>query len=110
HECDVAVLSKAECDRSRSGGVLPRSRALILAIEAKYYASRLPLHLGRGFLGLDREFRGTSVVLATNVASDHVVSLILHHNSEAQDQVLPGTQAHTRLLGIASNRFYKYNH
>jgi hypothetical protein len=106
HECDVAVLTSSEGDRSRQGGVLPRSRGLIVAIEAKYYASSLPLHLGRGFLGLGKDLRSAPLALATNITSDSVLSLVLHHKAQADDGVLPGTQAHERLIQFVSNKFH----
>jgi hypothetical protein len=108
HECDVAVLTSDECERSRRGLVLPRSRRVIVAIEAKYYASRLPLYLGRGFLGLGREFGRTPLALATNIESDGVVALVHHHNAQADDGVLPGTQPHERLLQFVSDKFHRY--
>lgn len=111
HECDVAVLRKSECDRSRqSNGVVPRSRSMVLAIEAKYYSSYLPLYLGRGFLGLNSELWGVPCAIATNIESEDVVTLVLHHNVQADDEVLPLTGNDDRVIGFIRNIFHKYKH
>ena len=110
HECDVAVLRHDECRRSRANNILPRSRALIVAIEGKYYADSLPLALGRGFLGLGRDFKGVPTSLATNISSEDVVTLVLHHNAQADDGVMPAAHAESRLVGFIINEFHKYKH
>jgi hypothetical protein len=52
HECDVAVIERAEAQLCRLEQVHPRASKVLIAAECKFYASAIQLNLGRGFLGL----------------------------------------------------------
>lgn len=51
HECDVAVLDRAEGQRCRARDEAPRSSSVLLAVEAKFYTTPLKLSLAREFIG-----------------------------------------------------------
>jgi hypothetical protein len=110
HECDVCVLKQGECNRSRADNLLPRSRGVLLALEAKYYAVPLPLGLGRALLGLDKELFGAPVALATNFRSDDILTMVLHHNSYANHEVLPGRHEHDSLVHHVASIFHRYRY
>jgi hypothetical protein len=95
HECDVSVLLKDEADVCRAGPdlIAPRSSKLLIAIEAKYYTRDIPLHLGRGFLGLTRDFSTDNVYFVVNRRGRSVEKLLSHkkqlweHNINPSDPV-----------------------
>ncbi|MEV6769696.1 hypothetical protein AB0N05_13815 [Nocardia sp. NPDC051030] len=101
HECDVAIIDHREAERSRRGGVYPRSRGLIAAIEAKHYDSSPALGVGRGFLGLASEFgaKKCSLVFPSR-SSTNLGALIAKRDSEAHPELLPGTHAADRLRSL----------
>ena len=109
HECDVGVLAQSECERSRRFELLPRSKDLKLAVEAKYYSDTLPLYLGRGVLGLARDFRNTPTVLASNIDADNIVAMILHHNHHANDLLTPASGNEDAFIRHIAGVFYKYS-
>jgi hypothetical protein len=108
HECDVAVLKESECDRSRANLLLPRSQGLVLAVEGKYYSDSLPLHMGRGVLGLGKELKGKATALVTNIGANDIVHMVMHHHNHANDAVLPGTGNNDRFVGFVAQQFYRY--
>ena len=64
HECDVAILDRAEAERSRRGLVHPRCGKLIASIEAKHYQASPGLGVGRAFIGLAAEMGQAKCTLA----------------------------------------------
>lgn len=76
HECDVSVIKKAEADRCRAVGALPRSTQLILALEAKFYTANLPLGLARAFLGLRTDLGNRDVRFVANISSPSIAALL----------------------------------
>ncbi len=52
HEMDVSVLWASEAHMCRQERVLPRPRAVELAVECKFYAGTISLNLARAFIGL----------------------------------------------------------
>jgi len=58
HECDVAVLLRAEAITCRQLRVQPRQSRVILAVECKFYTVPIPLGLGRSFVGLAKDLPG----------------------------------------------------
>jgi hypothetical protein len=95
HECDVSVLLRDEAELCRRGPdlIAPRSSKLLIAIEAKYYTRDIPLHLGRGFLGLVRDFSADKTFFVANRGGRSVEKLLSHkkqlweHNINPSDQV-----------------------
>src|SRR5262245_10537017 len=89
HECDVAVLYKAEARNCRRNSFHPQSRALVIAAECKYYASTLPLDLGRSFLGLAGEISKEGRYFVSNSTSRSVATLLKHHKLDREFGVTP---------------------
>jgi hypothetical protein len=108
HECDVAVLYREEAISCRSNEVHPRSSALIIAVECKYYASTLPLDLGRSFLGLAGEIHRQGRYFVTNSQSSSIVSLLNHHKLEWDVRVLPDKEEAGDLLESFRRLFRNY--
>jgi len=76
HECDVAVVEKAEAETCRADAVHPRSSKILMAVECKVYAATLGIDEARGFLGLTEEIRQTDRFLATNANSGDVGKML----------------------------------
>jgi hypothetical protein len=92
HECDVAILSRVECERSRAGRVQPRHSGLIAAVEAKFYVASPGIGIGRGFLGLGSELGSDKCALAfPAAAAANLDRLIARKRSNAYDQAEPGS-------------------
>jgi hypothetical protein len=66
HEFDLLVLSSAISDDCRALLSDPAYGDVVVHAEAKYYGGNLPLHLGRGMVGLrtDCHLAGNSVLVA----------------------------------------------
>ena len=91
HECDISVLFQREADvcRSRSQHIAPRSSQVVVAIEAKFYAADLGLHLGRGFLGLVRDTSAHNTFFVINRSARSVERLLAHKRQQWEHHVLP---------------------
>ena len=63
HECDVALLPQDTARSCRMHRVHPRSTRLLFSAECKFRTSRVPLQLGREFVGLATELSSQSAVL-----------------------------------------------
>lgn len=93
HELDVSVVKRDEATKCRANRVDPlHSRFLFLA-ECKFYGSRLPLHLGREYLGLIKDFRVNIRTLISNSESDDMHTLITKHRGKENFDVSPHYQA-----------------
>jgi hypothetical protein len=90
HECDVAVLPRAEAETCRQNNVHPRSSKLILAVECKFYTVSLPLHLARSFIGLGVDIGVEGCHLVMNTNSDVIEKLLSHHKRYWEHQLVPG--------------------
>lgn len=100
HECDVVLLDAAEAERSRLGGVHPRRRGVIAAVEAKHYVASPGLGVGRAFLGLAQEIGAAKCSLGFPAkTSATLATLIARKPSECFDELLPAGPAATRLRG-----------
>ncbi len=98
HECDIALLDSNEADRSRALNVDPRSRGLIVAIEAKNYSAPPGLGVGRAFLGLATELSQKKCNLVyPSASSDNVRVLLSRKMSECFDELSPRSVAADRL-------------
>ena len=91
HECDVAVLDRAEAKTCRAKRVMPRHSALMLAVECKYYASTLELGLGRNFMGLVRDIRHkhSEIHFVTNTTHEPIQTLLVYYAEKWQSEIRP---------------------
>jgi len=90
HECDVAVLPRAEAETCRQNNVHPRSSKLILAVECKFYTVSLPLHLARSFIGLGVDIGVEGCHFVVNTNSDVIEKLLTHHKRRWEHKLVPG--------------------
>jgi hypothetical protein len=88
HECDIAVVLRAEGERARTNGVYPRASQLRLALEAKYRESSLRLAVGREFLGLRSQMRPDCSYLVTNSVGPKVARM-LNKGLAFRDEIVP---------------------
>lgn len=108
HECDVLVLPEAEAIRCRSRGLAPRSHTLLLAVEAKFYASSLPLGEARGFVGLRTDFSAHLSCLAANVQGQEASRLLDARAPYHEVELVPGTAAVDRFVPRIRSLFAAY--
>lgn len=82
HECDVAVLDRAEAVSCRANGTSPRSAKLTLSVECKFYSSTPGIGLGRGFLGLTQDLSTESffVMNIPSLSIERLLSLRKKHS------------------------------
>lgn len=74
HEIDVSIYDHVSAEAVRVNGGLPRSGKLIMAVECKFYMASVPsAALGRGFIGLVRDYPGTRLnAFVSNKASKNL--------------------------------------
>lgn len=98
HECDVALLDRAEAERSRAGLIPPRARGLIGAIEAKHYVASPGISVGRNFLGLAAELGNPKCSLAFPAkGSASLDRLLARRLCECFDEIIPSSAPAGRL-------------
>jgi hypothetical protein len=109
HECDISVLLKEEADVCRAGPglIAPRSSKVLIAIEAKYLTGDLPLSLGRGFLGLTRDFSADKVFFVANRGGRSVEKLLSHKKQLWEHQISPSDQVSVPRLRNAFQTAFK---
>ena len=102
HECDVSVIDQGEAELCRrvSQTVAPRSARVLVAIEVKYYTTALPLHVGRGFLGLVGDLTAKNAFFVFNSRAETVERLLAHKGRQWEHNVLP---AHSRAVTRLTN-------
>lgn len=96
HEIDVSVYDQASADVVRRNGGLPRSGKLIMAIECKFYTASVPsAGLGRGFVGLVKDYPGTRLnAFVSNKASKNLDKYFTNKsNIEPFTDLEPGKDA-----------------
>lgn len=98
HESDVAVLFASEAETCRRNQAIPRCNQVILSIECKYYSTRIPLYLARGFMGLVRDIQKSARFFVVNTSSDSVERLLTEHNEAWEHQVSPRSTLHRERL------------
>jgi hypothetical protein len=109
HECDVAVLTQQEAQRSRSERVAPRSSKVIAAAEAKFYAANLDLDLARSYIGLISDLSAKACCFATNITSASVTRLLSQNQSRVwYDFVVPNSVGAQRLGVFFENAFHRF--
>jgi hypothetical protein len=91
HECDVSVIDQAEAAlcRGATDRLAPRSARVLIAVEAKYYTTDLPLHFGRAFLGLVRDFSADSAFFIFNGEAESVERLLAHKKQQWENHIEP---------------------
>ena len=93
HECDIALLPQESAQFCRRNRVHPRSNRLILSVECKFLAGKVPLYLGRGFVGLDTELKSQygECHFVANTSSSHVMKMLARQKRRPHEEVRPGT-------------------
>ena len=91
HECDVAVLDRAEASFCRQQNVHPRSSKVLLAVECKFYGATLSLNEARSFLGLTEEIQQASRFLVSNATSGDVSKMLAKHRRGWETGLIPAT-------------------
>lgn len=108
HECDVLVLPQDEANLSRSREVAPRGTRSLLAVECKYYASHLPLHLARGFHGLHKDLGLKYPYFVSNVRAGRIERYLSYHGRSWENGVVPASQEAGYLEGLVRESFKKH--
>jgi len=91
HEADVAVLPRSEGAACRINNVEPRASSALLTIECKYYATPLPLGMGRSFIGLRADFGRRKVFFAMNQPPGTVGTLLKKHVEHWEHSIVPAS-------------------
>ena len=93
HECDVALVPQDHAEFCRQNQVHPRSTRLIFSAECKFLAGNVPLHMGRGFVGLVTELtsRYGECHFVVNTSSSHVMKMLARQKRYSHEDVRPGT-------------------
>ncbi len=107
HEADVVVLASSEAELGRDNSVPPRSHQCILTIECKFYASNIPLFLGRGFVGLYSDLSARESFFVTNSGSDSVQKLLVHKRLKWESQIQPAQGVNVERFRNAVQEVFK---
>lgn len=92
HECDVAVIHRDEAISCRQGNASPRHSKLLLSVECKFYASSIPLHQARSFMGLLVDIpKGDDRFFVVNTHSDTAEKLLAHHDKRWEHHLTPNS-------------------
>lgn len=89
HELDVCLLDRDEALRCRHNQIHPSHTKIRFLAECKFYGDTLPLHLGREFLGLSKEFNCRVKTVVANVDSEVVHRLVTKHKGTENFRVTP---------------------
>ena len=95
HECDVALLPQDTARSCRQHRVHPRSTRLLFSAECKFLTSRVPLCLGRGFVGLATELGSQygKCHFVVNTTSPSVMKMLSRQNRQCHEGVRPGARS-----------------
>jgi hypothetical protein len=110
HECDVAVIHKAEAQRARAEGVHPRSSKARFTVEAKFYATPLGIALAREFTGLRSDLSAQTSLFVTNTTAENVARLLSHRCpvESYHPHVLPQSEAAADFRSTARKALQRY--
>lgn len=108
HEADVAVVERDEAIYCRKVNVDPRSRRVIVAIEAKYYVTHLSLSLARSYLGLVSDLSCKEPIFVTNTSSASVSRLLAARGKNWEDDVLPDSSGSVRAVAFFVSVFHRF--
>ncbi len=89
HELDICIISREEADKCRRNQINPKQSTIKMIAECKYYGASLPLHLGREYLGLGKEFGIRIKTLVSNQGSEEIHSLITKHKGTENFNISP---------------------
>jgi hypothetical protein len=101
HEADVSVIMRDEAVfcRAVTPTVLPRYSSIILTTECKFHeSSGIGISMGRGFMGLSKEFASRPSFFVMCREAARVKSLLAHHNEQWGATVVPGSPANVNRL------------
>lgn len=99
HECDVLIISHSEAERCRRLGLAPRSHALLLAVEAKFYTTALPLAEARGFVGLRSDLSAHDSAMVANVPAPESSRFLSARTGYHETELVPASGAVDRFVG-----------
>jgi hypothetical protein len=108
HECDVLVLPVAEAELSRAREVAPRGSRSLIAIECKYYAGHLSLHLARGFHGLHADLGVKNPYFMANLKAQRIQRYLTTLGRNWENGVIPDSHEATFFIGQLREAFKKY--
>lgn len=110
HECDVAVITKAEAQRARTLGVHPRSSKARFTVEAKFYSTPLGIALAREFTGLRSDLSAQTSLFVTNTTAESVARLLSHRCpvESYHPHVLPQSEAAADFRSMARKALQRY--
>jgi hypothetical protein len=108
HECDVLVLPKTEADLARSRDVAPRGARSLIAIECKYYAGHLSLHLARGFHGLHADLGVKNPFFIANLHAQRIERYLTALGRNWANGVVPSSLEANFFVGQLREAFKKY--
>jgi hypothetical protein len=94
HEVDVSVIFRDEAIFCRAANprVLPRYSSLLLAVECKFYeSSRVGIAMGRGFMGLSKDFASRPNFFIMSREAARVKRLLAHHKEPWGASVVPAS-------------------
>jgi len=98
HECDVAVITQLEAETCRVREVPPRSSKILIAVECKFYSTRLQLNLGRAFIGLTTDLSATQAVFASNSNSESLEKLLSGRGKLWEHNLVPASSVEVMRL------------
>ena len=108
HECDVLVLPVAEAELSRTREVAPRGSRSLIAIECKYYAGHLSLHLARGFHGLHADLGVKNPYFIANLKAQRIQRYLTTLGRNWENGVVPDSREATFFVSQLREAFKKY--
>lgn len=109
HECDVAVLGRAEAEECRQNRTEPRSRTLTLSAEAKFYTTALGLDLARSFIGLISDLTTSFPCFVSNTTSVSAMRLLSARKERNWfDDVMVGQPSADLLRSFFARAFHYY--
>lgn len=111
HECDVCILHRQEATECRADRREPRSSKVVIAVECKYYSSRLKLELAREFLGLSlvlTRLEGDSYFVS-NTFENNVAKLLATERKRWGLNIVPSsTNSLNKLMYYFQNNFQDF--
>jgi hypothetical protein len=103
HEADVCVLLRDEALFCRGSHlrVFPRYSSVEVTAECKFYeSSGIGVALGRGFMGLSKEFASRQNFFVMSREAMRVKALLAHHKQHWATSIVPGSPLTlNRLIG-----------
>jgi hypothetical protein len=109
HECDVAVLDRAEAQECRQNRTEPRSRTLTLSAEAKFYTTTLGLDLARSYIGLISDLTASFPCFIANTTSVSAMRLLSARKERNWfDDVIIGQPSADLLRSFFARAFHYY--